>query len=113
MPPFGEREEILELLGTLVDNACERASSRVSCRLSGVGEVEIRMEDDGSDPGDPDAEHAEDPRGGQALAIVRDIVALRGGSLELGPSAELGGLEVRILLPMEAVVTGGEDTEKA
>jgi len=100
MPPFGEREEILELLGTLVDNACERASSRVNCRLSGIGEVEIRMEDDGSDPGDP--EHEEDPRAGQSLAVVRDIVALRGGSLELGSSVELGGLEVRILLPMEA-----------
>jgi len=103
-----DREDLLELLGNLLDNACKWADAEV--RLSVVETAEgfaLSVEDDG--PGIPEAQRAQVfSRGtrldeqtdghGLGLGIVRDIVETWGGVLVLGES-EWGGLKVEIQLP--------------
>jgi len=103
-----DREDLLELLGNLLDNACKWADAQV--RLSVEERPQgfcLRVEDDG--PGIPEARRSEVfSRGarldeqthghGLGLGIVRDIVDACGGTLSLGDS-EWGGLRVEIELP--------------
>ncbi len=103
-----DREDLLELLGNLLDNACKWADSEV--RL-GLGQSPrgtwLLVEDDG--PGIPESRREavfsrgtrldEQTRGhGLGLGIVRDIVEAWGGTLQLLASP-MGGLQVRIDLP--------------
>ncbi len=103
-----DREDLLELLGNLLDNACKWADADV--RLS-IGETahgyQLAVEDDG--PGIPETQRDQVfSRGtrldeqidghGLGLGIVRDIVEVWGGVLQLQES-ELGGLKVLIELP--------------
>ncbi|MEN8174420.1 MAG: ATP-binding protein [Pseudomonadota bacterium] len=111
--PF-DREDMLELLGNLLDNACKWASKRVTLRLTTDDALRIRVSDDG--PGIP-ADRREsllgrgsrldeqEPGHGLGLAIVRDLVDGYGGELLLDESADLGGLEVRVALPLPAAFT--------
>ena len=48
VPSFGDREDMLELLGNLLDNACKWAASKVTCHVSGNKEIRILIEDDGA-----------------------------------------------------------------
>ncbi|MDD1149981.1 sensor histidine kinase [Pseudomonas sp. TNT2022 ID357] len=103
-----DREDLLELLGNLLDNACKWADAQV--RLSVEERPQgfcLRVEDDG--PGIPEARRNEVfSRGarldeqtdghGLGLGIVRDIVDACGGTLSLGDS-EWGGLRVEVELP--------------
>ena len=103
-----DREDLLELLGNLLDNACKWADAQV--RLSVEERSQdfcLRVEDDG--PGIPEARRAQVfSRGarldeqtdghGLGLGIVRDIVDACGGRLNLGDS-EWGGLRVEVELP--------------
>ena len=103
-----DREDLLELLGNLLDNACKWADSQVQLHVSRAGEVyQLSIEDDG--PGIEAAQREEVlSRGsrldeqvaghGLGLGIVRDIVDAWGGQLQLGDS-ELGGLRVSVTLP--------------
>ena len=103
-----DREDMLELLGNLLDNACKWADSRVELSIcQTIDGFEIEVQDDG--PGIPEAERAqvfsrgtrldEQASGhGLGLGIVRDIVDAWGGALQL-ETGELGGLLVRIKLP--------------
>jgi len=104
-----DREDMLELLGNLLDNACKWAISEVvlSIERSAVG-YRLRVDDDG--PGIPAAERAlvldrgtrldERAEGhGLGLGIVRDILSAWGGTLSLQDSP-LGGLQVQIELPV-------------
>lgn len=104
-----DREDLLEALGNLLDNACKWADSavRVSAGADGEG-YWLCVEDDG--PGiAPEQREAVVARGnrldeqvaghGLGLAIVRDIAQACGGSLSLEDSAELGGLCARLRLP--------------
>ena len=112
--PF-DREDMLELLGNLADNACKWARAQVSIRVSehggpgSGGRLAIVVADDG--PGCPDDSLAsllqrgvrlDESRSGHGLGltIVRDIVDLHGGRLLLGRSPQLGGLEVHVELPL-------------
>ena len=101
-------EDVIELLGNLLDNACKWAASRVRLHIAVDGALLIRVEDDG--PGlDGDTAEAMLARGarldesrtghGLGLSIVKDIVALYGGQLQLERSADLGGLTVQVSLP--------------
>jgi len=104
-----DREDMLELLGNLLDNACKWANSEVvlSIERSAAG-YRLRVDDDG--PGIPAAERAPvldrgtrlDERAeghGLGLSIVRDILSAWGGTLSLQDSP-LGGLQVQIELPV-------------
>ncbi|MFG0721327.1 sensor histidine kinase [Pseudomonas sp. GLN_6] len=103
-----DREDLLELLGNLLDNACKWADSQVYLHVSREGEVyQLCIEDDG--PGIDAAQREEVlSRGsrldeqvaghGLGLGIVRDIVDAWGGQLQLGDS-DLGGLRVSVTLP--------------
>jgi signal transduction histidine kinase len=105
-----ERDDMLELLGNLLDNACKWARLAVRLRIeTQPRQVSIRIEDDG--PGIAEARRAqvlargarldEDTEGhGLGLAIVGDIVAAYHGALELARSP-LGGLLVLVELPLQ------------
>jgi signal transduction histidine kinase len=104
----GQREDLDEILGNLLDNACKWARTRVVVSsVNGAGKVTIAVDDDG--PGiAPSMRVAVLQRGvradeagegsGFGLAIVRDLVEVYGGSLVL-TSSPLGGLQARVELP--------------
>jgi signal transduction histidine kinase len=105
----GERQDLEEMLGNLMDNACKWAKTRVAVSalsLSGTM-LEIVVGDDGpglsldelSRIGERGERLDESvPGTGLGLAIVRDIARLYGGSLSLGRSS-MGGFEARLVLP--------------
>ena len=104
----GRREDLDEMLGNLLDNACKWARSRVVVSSSLDGDrVVITVDDDG--PGlDPSMRAQVLQRGvridqqvrgsGLGLAIVTDLAELHGGSVTLETSP-LGGTRARLELP--------------
>ncbi len=104
----GQREDLDEMLGNLVDNACKWAKSRVTITSSlESGCVVIDVDDDGAGL-DPSLREAVLRRGvradeaapgsGLGLAIVRDLAELYGGSISLHESPP-GGVRARLGLP--------------
>ena len=109
---FGDREDMLELLGNLMDNAFKWANSQVSCSVF-VKELMtvIIIEDDGKGKKPKELEQLaqrgirldESIEGhGLGLAICKDIVKLYSGSIEFGQSGKLGGFQVMIKLPISS-----------
>jgi signal transduction histidine kinase len=113
----GERQDLEEMAGNLVDNACKWAASQVFVDVllepaaepgSGAGpRLRIIVDDDGR--GLSAAERVQVSRRGQrldeskpgsglGLSIVTDLAALYGGSLTLG-DAPIGGLRAELVLP--------------
>jgi signal transduction histidine kinase len=104
----GQREDLDEMLGNLLDNACKWARARVAIESSAHDSiVTITVDDDG--PGlDASMREAVLQRGvradeaapgsGLGLAIVRDLAEVYGGSIALDTSP-LGGLRARLHLP--------------
>ena len=103
-----QREDLEEMLGNLVDNACKWAAKRVEVQSrKDNGTIELTVDDDG--PGlDPSLRERVLQRGvradeaapgsGLGLAIVADLVDLYGGSIGLDTSP-LGGLRATLRLP--------------
>ena len=103
-----DREDLLEMLGNLLDNACKWADAEVRLSVAEDGEgYRLVVDDDG--PGiAPARREAVLGRGtrldeqvaghGLGLGIVRDIVEAWGGRLSLEDSPS-GGLRVAIWLP--------------
>lgn len=105
----GDRDDLLELLGNLLDNACQWATTRV--RLTAdldAQNVRLCVEDDG--PGCPPEQmkwlqqrgtRIDESRAGHGLglAIVGDIITQYGGTLRLGRSETLGGFLAEVILP--------------
>lgn len=104
----GARQDLEEMLGNLLENACKWATSRVLVAAEPEdGFVVVTVEDDG--PGLP-AERRDQvlergrrldqrmPGSGLGLAIVADLAELYGGGIVLDRSP-LGGLSVRLTLP--------------
>jgi len=107
----GEAQDLQEMLGNLLDNACKWARQTVECSVRHeAGCLVIDIDDDGA--GLP-AEQREAvirrgiradelvPGSGLGLAIVDDLARLYGGQLELSDSP-LGGLRARLTLPAAA-----------
>ena len=104
----GERQDLEEMLGNLIDNGCKWARARVRVRAEKEGgRLVLTVEDDG--PGlsaeqrtqvGARGERLDEsvPGSGLGLAIVRDISKLYGGFFTLGESS-LGGVLARLELP--------------
>jgi signal transduction histidine kinase len=109
----GERQDLEEMVGNLVDNAYKWASSRVSIEVMqeqpepGRQIVRIVVDDDG--PGLTPAQRQQVARRGQrldeskpgsglGLSIVVEVAGLYGGALNLG-TAPIGGLRAELVLP--------------
>ena len=104
-----DREDMLELLGNLLDNACKWAKAQVRYSLLTEGKALVfKVEDDG--PGCSDAEIADiTGRGvrldeeisghGLGLAIAKEIVESYRGRIVFGRSCALGGLCAEVRLP--------------
>ena len=112
---LGERQDLEEMAGNLVDNACKWAASHVFIEVlvdppaaPGAGpQLRIIVDDDGR--GLSAAERAQVSRRGQrldelkpgsglGLSIVVDLAGLYGGSLSLR-DAPIGGLRAELVLP--------------
>lgn len=111
---FGDREDLTEMAGNLLDNAFKWARSKVrltATRLSNSGArrdgLHLIIEDDG--PGIPLAERARvldrgarlDERvsgQGIGLSVVRELAQLNGGAITIDESP-LGGARIEIRLP--------------
>ena len=110
----GERQDLEEMVGNLVDNACKWARSRVFIEASvhpaaGAAPpmLHIVVDDDGQGLSDAERMQASQrgrrldetkPGSGLGLSIVTDLAALYGGSLTLGLSP-IGGLRAELVLP--------------
>ena len=111
----GERQDLEEIVGNLMDNACKWSKSKVEARgtlltLSGEDSrpwLLIEVDDDG--PGLPQQQRAtalkrgqrldeSKPGSGLGLNIVSETAAMYGGHVEL-TDAVLGGLRVKLRLP--------------
>ena len=106
----GETDDLYELLGNLLDNACKWCRGHVRLTVTEqrqLRRIELQVEDDG--PGIVEAdrqrvlqrgERADQrvPGHGLGLAMVLEQTHLYGGQLQLGV-AELGGLQVQLQLP--------------
>ena len=107
----GEREDLEEMLGNIMDNGCKWARARVAVAIASAGNrLVVTVEDDG--PGLTPEQRAQafergrrldeaTPGSGLGLSIVRDIAELYGGRVTLD-HAGLGGLKVVLDLPAAA-----------
>ena len=111
----GDRGDVLELLGNLLDNAYKWAQRRVGIEISvlpdpliGKSRVRIVIEDDGAGWGSQDPTvlfergvRADETRPGHGLglAIVRDLVDAYDGEIVASAAAALGGARIELRLP--------------
>jgi len=109
-------EDMMEIFGNLLENACKWSDSTVHCQVAMLQDkLLIRIEDDGVGI-KPDAyQHLlsrgiradeSKPGHGLGLAIVYEIASAYGGSIELDRSPILQGLQVRITLPQTQLSSG-------
>lgn len=109
-----DREDLLELLGNLTDNACKWARQRVHVEVAerpGEKITRIRVADDGPGCSAEDFERLaargvrldESKDGhGLGLSICKEITEFYGGSITFANDPELGGLAVTVELPLSA-----------
>ena len=106
---LGERQDLQEIVGNVVENACKWCRRRVAVEAAPAmpGFLRVTVQDDG--PGLPPERREEvlrrgarldesAPGSGLGLSIVEELAKAYGGSVTLGESA-MGGLQVDLLLP--------------
>ncbi len=111
----GERPDLEEMIGNLVDNACKWAAARVAIEVAcerpdpaGADPVlRVVVDDDGRGLSPSEREQVAQrgrkldetkPGSGLGLSIVVELASLYGGELKLG-TAPLGGLRAELVLP--------------
>ena len=118
-PVNADRGKLLQVLINLLSNALRYADYRILIRIGKQAEssgwTELIVEDDG--PGIPAQERGKifqrfyrvdtsrnrsSGGSGLGLAICREIVKAHGGRIAAGASRELGGAEIRMVLPGSA-----------
>lgn len=107
--PF-DREDMLELLGVLLDNACKWARVRVILTIQTGDRLIVKIEDDGNGVSDTliaqltqrGTRLDESVSGhGLGLAIAQDIIDQYHGTMDFGRSNQLGGFCVSVILPLD------------
>ena len=106
---LGERQDLQEIAGNAVENACKWCKAKVRVRAEAAAPQQLRLvvEDDG--PGLPPDRRDEvlrrgarldesAPGSGLGLSIVDELARAYGGALRLGDSA-MGGLRLEADLP--------------
>lgn len=106
---LGERQDLLEMAGNVMENACKWCRSKVRVATASAGEraFVLVVEDDGQGiapeervtvlrRGERRDESA--PGSGLGLSIVDELARAYGGAVRLGES-KLGGLKVELTLP--------------
>ena len=108
----GERPDLEEMVGNLVDNACKWAAARVAIEVAyeqttAPPVLRIVVDDDGRGLSSSEREQVAQrgkkldetkPGSGLGLSIVVELAGLYGGELKLG-TAPLGGLRAELILP--------------
>ena len=111
----GEQQDLEEMVGNLVDNACKWAQSRVAVEVFSEKPdprddrrvVRIVVDDDGPGLSPQQREQVArrgrrldetKPGSGLGLSIVVELASLYGGGLTLG-TAPIGGLRVELVIP--------------
>jgi signal transduction histidine kinase len=111
----GERQDLEEMIGNLVDNACKWAQSRVAIEVfperpdpkDDRRVVRIVVDDDGPGLSPQQREQVArrgrrldetKPGSGLGLSIVMELATLYGGGLTLG-TAPIGGLRAELVVP--------------
>src|SRR5436190_156008 len=111
----GEQQDLEEMVGNLVDNACKWAQSRVAVEVflekpdpaDDRRMVHILVDDDGPGLSPQEREQVArrgrrldetKPGSGLGLSIVLELASLYGGGLTLG-TAPIGGLRAELVLP--------------
>jgi signal transduction histidine kinase len=111
----GERQDLEEMIGNLVDNACKWAQSRVAVEVfperpdpkDDRRVVRIVVDDDGPGLSPQQREQVArrgrrldetKPGSGLGLSIVVELATLYGGGLSLG-TAPIGGLRAELIVP--------------
>ncbi|WP_063568617.1 ATP-binding protein [Achromobacter ruhlandii] len=110
----GEEQDLQEMVGNLLDNACKWAARRVriGAQADAPDRLRIVIDDDGPGISEDERERIfergvrmdeQRPGSGLGLDIVRDLAGTYGGEVSAGQSP-LGGLRVTLILP--ALPTG-------
>jgi signal transduction histidine kinase len=111
----GERPDLEEMIGNLVDNACKWAGTRVTIEVvrersdpaAADGVLRVVVDDDGRGLSAAEREQVAQrgrkldetkPGSGLGLSIVVELASLYGGELKLA-TAPLGGLRAELVLP--------------
>jgi signal transduction histidine kinase len=105
----GERQDLLELAGNVMENACKwcKGRVRVIAQATSRAELTLAVEDDGPGLAAEDRDEVMQrgarldetaPGSGLGLSIVDELARAYGGGVALADSA-LGGLKVTLLLP--------------
>ncbi len=109
----GEEQDLQEMVGNLLDNACKWASERVRISASAAppDRLQIQIDDDGPGIAEGERERVfergvrvdeQRPGSGLGLDIVRDLASTYGGEVR-AEQAPLGGLRVTLTLPALAL----------
>lgn len=105
----GDREDLLEMLGNLLDNACKWCKHHVSLTVVKNETITFIIEDDGPGCAEQELEmlvqrgfRADEstPGSGLGLAITKDIAQSYDASLTFSQSTRLGGLCVKVSFPL-------------
>lgn len=100
-----ERDDMLELIGNLLDNSCKWATSHIKCSIKITPKLEVIVEDDGQGCSEEQLSRItqrgiridESVAGhGLGLTIVKEISQIYHLNLQLDKSSSLGGLRVRL-----------------
>jgi signal transduction histidine kinase len=110
---FGDtdRDDMLELIGNLLDNSCKWAHHKIKCIIKTTPQLTIIIEDDGPGCSSNDLEiitqrgvRADETISGHGLGltIVKEIAQIYHFDLYLDNSPELGGLRIQLIQQIQS-----------
>ncbi len=106
---LGERQDLLEIAGNVMENACKWCSGKVRVNAIAIAprQFSLTIEDDGAGLADDQRSEVlrrgarldeSAPGSGLGLSIVDELVRAYGGATNLA-SSSMGGLKVELILP--------------